>query len=1326
MKKQFILAITLLLMGYTMGYSQCLFEDNNSPNNTTAKATFEAKNGVDITTLGTLRVLAVYIEVNYDIHPNLDRFPLGTSVWAKNELPTYKDNLFDANWTGNPQGIMTNYFAECSFNQFKVLGDYINQIITVNESDLGSVNFTTIKQNALQQINQLGILNTHYGSTITDLDNWKNKAVRGDVNISGPDSPYSFDHIIFIYRNYHAWSDQSGMANSFSPETLLGYHFDTYTEFNAGGSIPFNIFRHEFGHLLFGGNNFHASGSHSGGAGGGTTFIPDQKGWSMMGGRESSFQTCNAWDRDRMDWKAPGKTMTISAINTNGLEMSGDLDAMNSNHAGIYLLRDFVTTGDALRIKLPFIPSTEYQEYIWIENHQTSTNNGSNFDHYTYESLSCMTPSVPGIYMYVQAGKDIKTGDASYYFSPIGQNGHYLRFLPADGMYDLKYESTQMQSTCIGWNWFNPFEKQPQFMNPLTGTMDLERPANDNNGDEEIHRAEHKELIIEKIGNQYYNNLPYLGHSRHAFTLNGNSTISMSTNPSTNSMMTLERGNIFPVTSGKDNRIIRLNGVAITILEELPDGSIKVEVKFDQTNVNNNVRWCGNIELNAINGANGYSLNLTQNKTINIDQGYTPTRIDNPMAINGEKYFVDHTLFTCLDNAYFHIEQNANVNVINGSTLHLKADSKLELEDGAKLYIGANSQLIIDDGAILNLKPGAVIEIDEDARVEYHNNQVNKGLLVGSTGFTGNPAKVVVKGNLFFSNSAKWDHLRDGYYHFYPSCALNALPNASIKFVGKGKARTMMVLEDNTILSFNGNDIDWYNGQIEYGNHSKIEMDGVDFKSLACTYNPNNNPTNNSKGLVINNPNYLFLKGCDFNQFNEGLNINNINNVTAQLTNCKFTNNTTLGIKVQNSTNLTITGGQIDAQNGTAGLYAQYVNQLNINTTEIKSASTGVELSAVAGAYFNGANIHSNTTGIKAGTSLVFLRNGAKVHNNTLYGVNISGVYNYYSENYTSMLTVGDVGCGGIFNNPNVGVFAIDVLLNIDAVQHSIDRGDNQINPNRFDNNGLMTFEVCYGSSAVAPSEIGAKGNFWGVNPPDITSSQYGIVANVCVAQGATPVHIPLIHTNYSTCEPTSSCTNCYNTSGGTTTAPGNNGTAAGMAVQTSFSDANIQFIAEDNVVTRNEFSDLSAVELVKNTTNDTWQVQSINNQTFSLSKPSVHLVQVSKAIKAVAINSSARMIVIPDDVFKNVEEEKRGSSLISKISLYPNPTHNQLMIDIEKQQEAYQFKLFNVSGKLILETTLNQSRNVVDVNSIPEGLYYYEIVAPNKKQRSGKISVVR
>ena len=1324
--KPLILAIILLLIGYSTNYSQCITADSTFQH-ITYKASVEAKNGQYLPTSGMLRVLVIYMEIEYDNPNNAynDPLPLGTTIWPKNDLPTYKDNLFDQTWTGAPQGILTKYFAECSFSNFQVIGDYVDQIITVKESELPYFSEVKVRQNAFAQLNAQGTLNTHGGRSIQDFDNWLQKSP-GEVSISGSDTPYSYDHVILVFRNYKnaglnegAGYTSPGLGAYSSQDKILGYGADTYECIVAGGHVPFNIIRHEFSHNLFGNNNFHTNGSHSAG---GTTFISDQQGWSMMGGKESSFQTCNAWDRDRMAWKNPGKNMTISATDLQGNEVNTNLDATNSNHAGIYVLRDFVTSGDALRIKLPFIPATEYQEYLWIENHLTGANNNSPFDHFLYENHSCMTSATPGMYMYLQAGKDIKEGVGTF-----GQHGHYLRFLPANGLYDLQFENTLQQSTCIGWNWFPPFEKQPLFANPLTGAIDLEKPACDKNNDNIINRAEHRELIIEKINGQYYNNLPYLGHSHHAFTLNGNHRIGMGTNPSSNSMITLERDDVHPIHSGKDHRVIRLNGIQITLLEELSDGSIKVEVKFNHSDIENDTRWCGNVELPPIYGYNGYSLNLKQGNTILLDQGYTPTRVDTPMVLKGEKYFVEPTRFTCLNNAYFHVEQNATVNVISNSTLHLKPGAKMELESGAKLYIGPHSRLIIDDGATLSLKPGAILEIDEEATVEYQNHQTGTGLLVGSTSFTGNPATVLVKGTIQFSLDAKWEHERDGIYHFYPSYTLTIPSSVPIQFTGKGKTRTMMVLEDHTTLSFNNHDMDWHNGQIVYGNHSAVELNGVDFTSLNCTYNPNSNSTTGSTGLVIENPTFLLLNGCNFYKMNKGLNIQHIRNgVSTTVKNCLLANHATIGIMVQQSSQITISGGQISG-NGSIDLSVSDVELLTVNTTEIKNTPTGVILNSVVGAYFNGANIHDNTTGINAYHSLVFLRNGTKVHHNMLYGVNINGAYDYSLGNYTAMLTIGDVGCGNIYNNPNTAVYAYDALLNIDAEQHAIDRGDLQVTPNRFDHNGVTTFEVCYGNNSFAPSQINAKGNFWGTNPAEITTSQYSITANGC-SPSANLVNIPLIHSNYSTCFPSSSCFSCYNTSSGWgTIAPNGTNNSSDGAVQASFSNANTPFITQDNSLTRSKFTHLSAVSLVKDISSNSWQVQSINNQTFSLNNTSVHQIQVSKALKAVSSQFSGRTTVIPEDIFKGIQPNPQKLSSSNSFRLYPNPIKDQLIIDLENQDASPRLKIYNMTGKLMMETTLRQKHNILEMSSLPTGIYYYSFSTANLHDSfSGKLNVVQ
>lgn len=127
----------------------CLFQNFFQPSFVPGPdQAIESKNGWVLPTSGELRVLVIYIEIDYDLHPGNDPIPAGTSVWPVGQLPNYKDNLFDVNWTGSPQRLMTRYYDECSFGSLIILGDYINNVITVKESDIGNVNAGTVLTNA--------------------------------------------------------------------------------------------------------------------------------------------------------------------------------------------------------------------------------------------------------------------------------------------------------------------------------------------------------------------------------------------------------------------------------------------------------------------------------------------------------------------------------------------------------------------------------------------------------------------------------------------------------------------------------------------------------------------------------------------------------------------------------------------------------------------------------------------------------------------------------------------------------------------------------------------------------------------------------------------------------------------------------------------------------------------------------------------------------------------------------------------------------------------------------------------------------------------------
>ena len=358
-----------------------------------SQSVLESRYGETLPTKGTLRILLVFFEVNYDV--GTDPAPTSTD-WLPHTLPSWAtpiNLLVDANTpTGPTQALFTEYFREASSGQYNVLGDYL---LSPTNGGIFSINYSVY----LNFSSWLDNVNTAMGgnfvtgtglNNVTNFDNWT-KTFPGEPKITpSTDSPHKYDHVMFIFRNL-AGLNGGGQASDRGFGGLLqlvGFGADSFTFFGVNhysGQLPFAIARHEFSHLLYGDNRFHC-----GGGGYGTPdnyWIPIEGGWSNLGLYNSSLQTWNAWDRQRMDWKASGNSYNPAARNAgNTAEVNGDLDATISAQAGTYTLRDFVTTGDAIRIKLPFTnPTTEYPEWIWIENHNGEVMNGSPFDKWQYQ-----------------------------------------------------------------------------------------------------------------------------------------------------------------------------------------------------------------------------------------------------------------------------------------------------------------------------------------------------------------------------------------------------------------------------------------------------------------------------------------------------------------------------------------------------------------------------------------------------------------------------------------------------------------------------------------------------------------------------------------------------------------------------------------------------------------------------------------------------------------------------------------------------------------------------------------------------------------------------
>lgn len=522
--------------------------------------------------------------------------------------------------------------------------------------------------------------------------------------------------------------DNNGSTNFGSPGTLLGRSANTYSRFAAYNNRPTKIMRHEFAHLLYGGNNFQYAGGGNGNSG--LYWIAPTGGWGNLSLFGSSLQTWSGWDRLQMGWMNPGQTNPVAARNAaNTAEVNGDLDEDHPTDS-IYILRDFVQTGDALRIKLPYTPSNKYPEFIWVENHQGRNANGDPFDSFQYEDAPCVEDAGPGLYMYVQIDREHRT-DAFSANNLYGGYEEFARPLSAVGAYDMGWVTAPPVS-CVGGADTSAFVRA--MPNPLTGMSDTHSARADRNGNGQLNAGERSfhDTEYDAVMDEFDHNLFCFGHPRQAFTPSGNHKLGIGTNPSSASMKS-KRGFETDAADPKNLEKVYLNGISVELVGQLSDGSIKVRVRFDDVDIVNDTRWCADsIELNPIPTTNGISLNLTTGNTLLLDQGLTATRRRDPIPYNGLQIFANPTLMRCLADSWFNLEPNSEVVVANGSTLRLEDGSHVDIANGAVLRVKRGGRLELMGNSTLNVAAGGKVIIEEDVvngndgrLVYYPNARIN-------------------------------------------------------------------------------------------------------------------------------------------------------------------------------------------------------------------------------------------------------------------------------------------------------------------------------------------------------------------------------------------------------------------------------------------------------------------------------------------------------------------------------------------------------------------------------------------------------------------------
>lgn len=522
-----------------------------------------------------------------------------------------------------------------------------------------------------------------------------------DNSISKPDMKP--DYVIIAYRYWSGWKWQpkqemrSWTKNYSVLDGLHGMEYNGYTFDGAGFTLAdfegrINYFQpnfiHELAHELF-------SCPHYSGANGaiGNYFHLPYMGWDMMNSLGGA--SCNAFERWLLGWS----------------EISHDLKDYKDN--GTYTLHDFITTGESIRIQIPF---TDHQ-FLWIEHHEKK----SVFDHKPWRGLLENIPpgsaGIPdkeaGVYMFIESVVPNRNAISESQVYDINKvNGIYP--LHAGGNFDYLKPEQSTLSPHEYWNnllyWFKRGKE-----NPLSGSNPYIAYRNDmdNNGRIEnipasvgafngMRNTESFPIVKEVL-----NGTPTLtyanGGGRNTLTLPYRRSDAFQTGDQLgtgyNPMLTNR-----PMYNWNASRLqpFFLNGLYIKVLQR-KNGAATLNIRFNRTEINDSARWCGNIVLNKIPfAAKGYDLWLKKGARLRLDLSGTPNKHLPP--------FVNPTVLT--------IDSGAVMYADAGSCLSLLEGSRLVIKKGGILKIGNKAKIIVEEGSRIELQEGAQLLLSNSAAVE--------------------------------------------------------------------------------------------------------------------------------------------------------------------------------------------------------------------------------------------------------------------------------------------------------------------------------------------------------------------------------------------------------------------------------------------------------------------------------------------------------------------------------------------------------------------------------------------------------------------------------
>lgn len=712
----------------------------------------ESKFGAQLTPRGTVRVLIVFAEVVGTCGT------AGPSNWTAGQLPDNADLYLDHVISSNLTTKASQYYKDISLGELDVIGDYYGEVVQLPCSMVNSasgdvrdiIDLLDDPVDGWQPASD-GNFYTANGINLDDFDmyNHYNSGIEKQLGQDG-----NIDVTIVLWRNYDGFL---GCGSGYGVGNVMykDLKHKKVRVYGSWGLCPAKLlnpgyddmFIIEFFHALYGGNNFHTGGGEDSGA-----FMFTAASHSTSAQSGSSSHIVNGWDRQFLDWRG-GRQHRISASNLSGQEVVSDISVATHPNTTQFILNDFVTVGDAIRIKLPHFDwqanGDKKNQYLWLENHQQE----NEFD--VTKNYSTCGDWVPGLHAYVQVGKELITGDiyGGSFPEPNDLNDWFFP-LPAEGRHDYFYSDSDKNRSWENCQWAGNYSMPYSILfpdgsalpNPLTGYSDAFGKINSNN-DGTINQLDTWQPKYQKwygvpvVGSPPSPTIPNWGDHLDPFTHTGQK-MTISTNPAPMPVYTQREGASGP--SNYDNRSIHLNNISVKILDSdyynvgnSGPKSMHIEVRFNEKFIENDVRWCGNVVLknDPLDPHNrAMEINVKPYKCLLLDKGLSPTKLNE--VTPGSKDFTDDSYLHILDGTKLTLQYYSKLKVSNGSTLHVQSGGTLIIGFGAKIEVDATSTICIEEGATVIFQSPTTSKIIVDGTPYFWNaNLQNITLSSASTNY---------------------------------------------------------------------------------------------------------------------------------------------------------------------------------------------------------------------------------------------------------------------------------------------------------------------------------------------------------------------------------------------------------------------------------------------------------------------------------------------------------------------------------------------------------------------------------------------------------------